>query len=362
MRLRDTVEYYLELAEKTLEDSDESMPKLSVIVPVYNTEKYLRECVDSILAQTFTDFELILVDDGSTDGSGAICDEYAKQDDRVQVIHQENGGITVARKSGVRAACGEYVTFVDSDDWIDKDMYHIMLSERTADIVICNMIRATNKGMFEIKCCVKPGRYDKQKLKDSFYPTMLFDFDQCQPAVHPSLCNKLIRSDIIRNVINHVADGITYGEDALCSYACMLDAECIQVMDQGLYFYRENLQSVCNVYNKDMFSKLILLGTELERQFAERNSDLQGQVFGYLARHSLECIRNELLYHTGVVFKMKKNRINRFVDEPLLSKALCYAIPKTKDGKTKFKLLLARKKLIGILCLFYLGRNNLWKR
>ena len=78
------------------------MPKLSVIVPVYNTEKYLRECIDSILGQTFTDFELILVDDGSTDGSGAICDAYAQKDPRIRVIHQENGGITVARKSGVR--------------------------------------------------------------------------------------------------------------------------------------------------------------------------------------------------------------------------------------------------------------------
>ena len=334
------------------------MPKLSVIVPVYNTEKYLRECIDSILAQTFTDFELILVDDGSTDGSGAICDEYAAKDPRIQVIHQENGGITVARKSGVRIARGEYVTFVDSDDWIDKDAYHIMLSEQTEDIVICNMIKARSDGMHEIKCCVKPGKYDKQKLKDCFYPVMLFDFEKCQPAVHPSLCNKLIRREIIQNVINNVADGITYGEDALCSYACMLDAERIQVMNKGLYYYRENLQSVCNVYNKDMFSKLILLGTELERQFAERNSDLHGQVFGYLARHSLECIRNELLYHTNATYRMKRNRSIQFVRETLIMKSLCYAIPRIEDCKTRLKLFLAKKKLISILYLFYSERNR----
>ena len=338
------------------------MPKLSVIVPVYNTEKYLRECVDSILAQTFEDFELILVNDGSTDGSGAICDEYAAKDPRIQVIHQKNGGITVARKSGVRVAQGEYVTFVDSDDWIDKNMYHTMLARESADIVICNIFRATNEGLFEIKCCVDSGEYDKQKLLDRFYPVMLFDYERCQPAVHPSLCNKLIRSEIIRNVINNVADGITYGEDALCSYACMLDAENIHMIDRGLYYYRENLQSVCNVYNKKMFSKLILLGTELERQFAERNFDLQSQIFGYLARHSLECIRNELLYHTGVTFKEKKERINRFIDDPLLTKAICYAIPKIKDPKTKFKLFLAKRKMIAILYLFYLGRNGIRKR
>ena len=335
------------------------MPKLSVIVPVYNTEKYLRECIDSILAQTFTDFELILVDDGSTDSSGAICDEYAGKDLRIQVIHQQNGGATVARRSGVRVARGEYVTFVDSDDWIDKDMYRIMLTGESADIVICNMIRATNGGMFEINCCINPGKYDKKKLIDCFYPVMLFDFEQCLPAVRPSLCNKLIRADIIRNVIENVADSITYGEDALCSYACILNAERIRVTDQQLYFYRDNPESVSNVYNKQMFTALSTLGREMERLFIARNCDMRSQIYGYLARHSLECIRNELLYHTGVVFKERKNRINRFLDDPLLMKSLCYAIPRIKDQKTKIKMILARYRMISILNLLYLGRNGL---
>ena len=104
------------------------MPKLSVIVPVYNTEKYLRECIDSILAQTFGDFELLLVDDGSTDSSGAICEEYAQMDERIRVIHQKNAGATVARRNGVSHAGGEYITFVDSDDWISRDMYAAMMA------------------------------------------------------------------------------------------------------------------------------------------------------------------------------------------------------------------------------------------
>ena len=94
------------------------MSKISVIVPVYNTEKYLRRCVDSILAQTFTDFELLLIDDGSTDGSGAICDEYALKDSRVRVFHKENGGASSARNLGLDNAQGEWITFVDSDDWV----------------------------------------------------------------------------------------------------------------------------------------------------------------------------------------------------------------------------------------------------
>ena len=99
------------------------MPGISVIVPVYKVEKYLHECVDSILAQTFRDFELILVDDGSPDNCGAICDEYAAKDSRIRVIHQENQGLSGARNSGIDVARGEYITFVDADDSIEPCLY-----------------------------------------------------------------------------------------------------------------------------------------------------------------------------------------------------------------------------------------------
>ncbi|MDE7430170.1 MAG: glycosyltransferase, partial [Lachnospiraceae bacterium] len=95
-----------------------STPFLSIIVPVYNVEPYLACCLDSILAQTFTDFEVLLIDDGSTDASGTICDDYAKKDSRIRCFHKENGGHTSARQAGFRQASGKYITFVDSDDWI----------------------------------------------------------------------------------------------------------------------------------------------------------------------------------------------------------------------------------------------------
>lgn len=99
------------------------MPKVSIIVPVYNAEKYLRECVESVLCQTLSDIELILVDDGSTDSSPTLCDQYAAQDRRVKVIHKPNGRAASARNAGLRVASGEYVAFVDADDWISPDMY-----------------------------------------------------------------------------------------------------------------------------------------------------------------------------------------------------------------------------------------------
>lgn len=98
-------------------------PEISIIVPIYNVEKYLPKCIESILSQTFTNFELILVNDGSKDRSGIICDEYASKDNRIKVIHKENGGVSSARNSGVDLASGKYIGFVDPDDYIKKDMY-----------------------------------------------------------------------------------------------------------------------------------------------------------------------------------------------------------------------------------------------
>lgn len=102
------------------------MCEISIIVPVYKVEPYLRKCVDSILAQTFTNFEVILVDDGSPDNSGKICDEYAIKDSRVRVIHKENGGLSSARNAGIDIARGKYLGFVDSDDYIAEDMYEVL--------------------------------------------------------------------------------------------------------------------------------------------------------------------------------------------------------------------------------------------
>ena len=341
------------------------MPKLSVIVPVYNTEKYLRECVDSILAQTFEDFELILVNDGSTDGSGAICDEYAAKDARIQVIHQQNGGITVARKSGVRVAQGEYVTFVDSDDWIEREMYATMLEcgkEAAPDVVICGMLMETSKGIVPRKEIIKAGFYDKNRMQKELYPIMLFDFAHCMPAIAPSLCNKLFRRQLLECVIIPVNDTITYGEDALCTYACLLDAESICVVEKTLYHYRNHAESVSNGYSFSLLEKFSLLIAELRCQFQEREYDLENQLSGYIARHSLECIRNELLYHTGVTFKEKKERINRFVDDLLLTKAIRYAILRIKDQKTIIKMVLVRNKMVGVLYLLYLSRDGLIRK
>ena len=126
-----------------------NIPKISVIIPVYNTEKYLRRCIDSVLAQTYQDFELLLIDDGSKDSSGAICDEYASQDTRVRVFHKENGGVSSARNLGLDHARGEWITFVDADDWMADDMLQQMLDTADAegaDVVLADLAFSFSKG------------------------------------------------------------------------------------------------------------------------------------------------------------------------------------------------------------------------
>lgn len=115
------------------------MPIISVIVPVYNVEDYVGRCIESVLVQTFTDFELILVDDGATDNSGKICDRYAEKDDRVRVIHKENAGVSAARNTGIDYASGEYIMFIDSDDYIDKPMLEDMIRYSGSDMIISGL-------------------------------------------------------------------------------------------------------------------------------------------------------------------------------------------------------------------------------
>lgn len=158
-------------------------PLVSVIIPVYNVEQYLNRCVDSVLEQTEENLQIILVDDGSPDGSGAICDQYAEKDDRIQVIHKENGGLASARNAGMKLAEGKYLFFLDSDDWLEKDGMERLVrtaEEYHVDFVRYRAIRTGWPGLPEnAPCMVEPvrelegGYYDKTRIVSEIYPRLL---------------------------------------------------------------------------------------------------------------------------------------------------------------------------------------------
>ncbi len=239
-----------------------STPFLSVIVPVYNTEPYLACCLDSILAQTFTDFEVLLVDDGSTDGSAALCDDYAARDGRIRCFHRKNGGHTAARQEGFRQALGEYVTFVDSDDWIDPAMYQQMCgaaAKYDADVICCSYTAVAPDRHIERRDICTPGFYSKAQLEEQVYPYMLFSGSFFHYGVSPSLCNKLFRRILLAKHLFRVPLSLKLGEDGLAVYPCLLDASSAFFLAESFYNYRSNVSSLTHTMDRGRLAENRLL-------------------------------------------------------------------------------------------------------
>lgn len=193
------------------------MPRLSVVVPVYNTEPYISRCLDSIIHQTFTDFELILVDDGSTDHCSIICDDYCRADRRVKVIHKSNEGVSSARNAGFEIASGDYLTVVDSDDWLEAEMYQTMfgyINDYGVDVVMCDCIKDYPDRSAVYTHDIRGGLYTYEQLKEEYYPHLLMAEDVNYPA---TISNYLIiwkRSITKDNGIKYL-EGVKNSEDLL---------------------------------------------------------------------------------------------------------------------------------------------------
>lgn len=220
---------------------------ISVIVPVYNTAQYLRRCLDSILCQTVENIEVICVDDGSTDESLQILDAYATVDSRVQVIHKENGGLVSARKVGLKVASGEYIGYVDSDDWIEPNMYEKLLAaliDEKVEIAMCGRIEETGHIGRESRHGFPAGRYDKQGLKEKIYPSMIVNDAFFEWGIFPGIWDKLFRRECLEQFQMEVDERLTMGEDAACTYPALLNAESIYISDECLYHYRQSASSM----------------------------------------------------------------------------------------------------------------------
>lgn len=221
-------------------NQNENMPKVSIIVPIYKAEKYLNRCIDSILAQTFTDWELLLIDDGSPDRSGEICDEYAQKDSRIRVFHKKNGGVSSARNLGLDNVQGEYVTFVDSDDWIDVHMYEEMYNkaiEEDADVVVCDFCSTDCENEQYSK-----GLISKER-ENVIVDVLLWRIAGC-------LWNKLVRR---KEYTDHDLIYPTHnmGEDAALIVQILWNAKRISYLPEPFYYYYMNQTSITKYVSDD---------------------------------------------------------------------------------------------------------------
>lgn len=249
------------------------MPKISVIVPVYNGAEFLRSCVDSILAQSFCDLEIILVDDGSTDESPEICDRYAAQDKRVICIHQENAGAAAARNCGLKASTGKYIAFVDSDDWIDQDMYETMVSaaeERNCDLVICDCLKESEAGSCIYTHELPGGYYDREAMVAQYFPQLLMP-DSMEYPVTISNWLLLIRREIIEENRLSFPEGMRFSEDLLFGSEVGYYAQSMTYLkDYTPYHYRQNPASVTHTAFKDKWPLLLELYRRIRKSFQKK--------------------------------------------------------------------------------------------
>ena len=223
--------------------------KISVIVPVYNKEDYLKQCIDSILSQTYRNLELLLVNDGSTDGSGKICDEYLDRDKRVKVFHQKNGGPTAAVMTGLREAAGEYYTFIDSDDYVSSDMLQEMtacLKGQKGEIVCCNHILEKQRETVLVIQPLAPGVYEGAKLDAEIKEKLLGQEERIIPM---SRCMKLCEKSVFEGNEQYYDTRLRMGDDFNLIYPALLAAQRIVIMDGALFYhYRYVEDSIVHGY------------------------------------------------------------------------------------------------------------------
>lgn len=256
------------------------MPLFSVIIPVYKVEAYLFECVDSILQQTYTDFELILVDDGSPDNCGKICDEYASKDERIHVIHKENGGVTSARLAGAEAAVGTYIVCIDGDDWVKSsylEKFAECIGEYSPDLLCCGFVEVYPKRTIEKTICSTDEFYDKERIQNYIFPSLIENKDGSD--VPSYICGKAIRRNLFVSQLVTVNKNLTIWEDELVGKTCLYYANSIFFIKDCMYYYRRNSSSVTNVKKAMHWDYPMIVGQHYESHIDMGAFDFQEQVY-----------------------------------------------------------------------------------
>jgi len=264
-------------------------PKVSIITPVYKAEKTIHKCLDSFIAQTLTEWELILVDDGSPDISGAICDEYAMKDSRFRVIHQENAGVSAARQAGLDAATGEYVIHTDPDDWVEPRMLEELYGKAKADdadMIICDYIADfVDHSDYRVQ---RPSSLEAQVVLNEVFG-----------RIHGSCCNKLVRRTCIEDYGARFPESVNYCEDVCFNVQLLKHDIKVSYINKAYYHYVQNHTSLTNHYTLETLNTQkryvaflmmhlpedsfpVIRSKELVKKLAFRSGMLSDKEFGEL--------------------------------------------------------------------------------
>ena len=312
------------------------MDKLvSVIIPVYNMERYLKQCLDSVLNQTYQKLQIILVDDGSTDRCPQICEQYAAMDQRVEVIHRKNGGLTAARNTGLAAVKGEYIGFVDSDDWIHPEMYqHLVeiLEKTDSDISTVEIIKTTG----EIPTVRESTSVKVLSQKE--FAKVFFKIGSQKIVYY--VCNRLYKKFLLE--ADHFEERFSIGEDVVASYKIWTKADKIAMSDQIMYYYRQET-GMTSSFNSKYFQLLEVWNT-VGQLTISRNTGYDEYV-----RINQNRIYFTLLMELALSGEYKTPAYQERVDE-LLKK-----LKSVKAELLKVDISISRKIMIQAFCIDYEG-------
>ncbi len=288
---------------------------ISVIVPVYGAEKVLDRCVSSILAQTYRNLEIVLVDDGSPDRCPELCDAYAEKYERIRVVHKPNGGLTSAWKAGVQASAGAFLGFVDSDDWIDADMYEHLygaLEEQGADLAMAGLV-------FDYEDPSFPPRKESNRMEERVYdrealerlfPVLINDGSFIGRTLQPSRVTKLFRRELVEKNLWLWDERVTVGEDLQMVFGAILDARKVcAIPDYYPYHYWYNQASMTGGHDPAYLEKIKLLRKRMEQISDEKGVyDFRPQIRNDFLSLAVMAVKNEIWRnHQDSFFQVLEN-------------------------------------------------------
>ncbi len=279
------------------------MVRLTIIVPVYNVEKYIAQCLESLVHQTLKNVEIICVNDGSSDRSGAICDDYAKKYSNVRVIHKENEGVTKARITGLKDATSDYVAFVDSDDWIEPELYSKLLEKMMnykCDFVSSGYLCDMENTVSHEYNTIPEGIYNTQEDGYKFYQTMIYNGKAFNHGILRSCCAKIFRKDLLLEQISKVSPVIKYGEDAVTVYSYLLKCKKVYIFHYAGYHYRQRANSAIGKQYSDYFMQVQEIYTCIKREICNHPAK------EYLVNQMNQYISELLLYGINYLSDIKQ--------------------------------------------------------
>lgn len=297
---------------------------ISVIIPVYNVEKYVAKCLDTVIAQSYSDLEIIVVDDGSTDSSGEICDEYAAKDSRIHVIHKSNGGLSSARNVALDVATGEYIAFVDSDDYLALDAFekcYIKLMETGADVCMFSHYTVNNTACIPHKLPFEKDFYNSSEVKNFIFPKF-FGKTATDAELEGFVWRQIFKREIIGD-LRFRSEREYFAEDVVFDIELYTKVSGFCAVNEPLYYYRYLETSLSNKYRENLFHKLQNLLRFME-QIAKRNNmdDIRERILRCAYRFALYGCRN-LKNASTLTKKEKIAGIREVVCDKYVQESVC---------------------------------------